>query len=231
MRRCLEILLLIMVLQIKPSYAETMSEQELEDWFNDDSDMTSDNRVDEVNEGELTFIPPPADEDAVATDAMVSMTSDSLEKGMVSLQQCYRNLDPVPEVDVVYQYRNMQQLRIVSSGNIAEARVVGNSVQLKGVTAGAFVCIAAQVQLLEKINDGAYSLSFGPYYRRFLDGYYPYHAVVEISYPPALLEFAAISPSPRPYFDVVKKPGELMLDTWFEGVLQVDIMFKSAAAE
>ena len=231
MRRCAEILLLSLVLQIKPSYAETMSEQELEDWFNDDSDISTDSRVDEVNEGELTFIPPPADEDAVATDAVVSLTSDSLEKGMVSLQQCYRNLDPVPEVDVVYRYRNMQQLHIVSSGNIAEARVVGNSVQLKDVTAGAFVCIAAQVQLLVKQGDDTYSLSFGPYYRRFLDGYYPYHAVVEISYPPALLEFAAISPSPRPHFDVLTKPGELMLDTWFEGVLQVDITFKSSSTE
>ena len=234
MRRCVEILVLVLVVlvsTITPSYADTMSEQELEDWFNDDSDLSLDSRAVEVNEGELIFIPPPADNDVVATDAVVNLSSESLDTGMVSLQQCYRNLDPVPEVDVVYRYRNMQQLRIVSSANIADGSVVGNSVQLKGVTAGAFVCIAAQVQLLEKLDDDNYGLSFGPYYRRFLDGYYPYHAVIAVNFPPSLLEFAAVSPSPRPHFELVTKPGELIVDTRFEGVLQVDIRFKSAAAK
>ena len=211
------------VTMITPSYADTMSEQELEDWFNDDTEPA----VDEVNEGELVFIPPPTDKVALATEASVTMTADSLQSGMVSLQQCYRNLDAVPEVDVVYRYNNMQQLRIVSSENIEDARVVGNSVQLKNVTKGAFVCIAAAVQLLEKMDNDTYGLSFGPYYRRFLDGYYPYHAVITINYPEALLEFSAISPSPRPHYELSRKHGELTLDTWFEGVLQVDITFKT----
>ena len=230
MRHYVEKILLILVLLVStvtPINADSMTEQELEDWFNDDSDMSSDNRVDEVNEGQLTFIPPPEEKDAVSTDAVVTVTADSLDTGMVSLQQCYRNLDPVPEVDVVYRYKNMQQLRIVSSGNIVDARVAGNSVQLKDVTKGAFVCIAAEVELLEKSTDNNYGLSFGPYYRRFLDGYYPYHATVKISYPEKLLKFTAVSPSPGPYFELVRKQGELILDTWFEGVLLVDITFNS----
>ena len=226
--------LFLLVSMMSPSYAEPMSEQELEDWFledpfKDDSELD----VDEVNEGQLTFIPPSEDKDAVSTDAVVTLTADSLDTGMVSLQQCYRNLDPVPEVDVVYRYKNMQQLRIVSSGNIADAKVVGNSVQLKEVTKGSFVCIAADVQLLEKIvekdSEVTYVMSFGPYYRRFLDGYYPYHATVSISYPEELLDFSVVSPSPRPHFEAVRKPGELLLDTWFEGILQIDIAFKSKA--
>jgi len=253
MRRYVKILLLSLVLlplvsTISPTYADTMSEQELEDWFledpfKDDTNLPLDSHADEVNEGQLTFIPPLEDKDVVSTDAVVSLTADSLDTGMVSLQQCYRNLDPVPEVDVVYRYKNMQQLRIVSSRNIADARVVGSSVQLKDVTKGAFVCIAADVQLLEKISQDAadlaanqaatqvarnyYGLSFGPYYRRFLDGYYPYHATVSINYPDKLLEFSAVSPSLRPHFELVRKPGELVLDTWFEGILQIDIRFSS----
>ena len=210
-----------------PVFAESMSEQELEDWFNDDSELD----INDVNEGQLTFIPPPTDKEALATEAIVKMTAESLDTGMVSLQQCYRNLDPVPEVDVVYSYKKMEQLRIVSSGNIADARVVDNSIQLKDVTAGAFVCIAAEVQLLEEINGNTYKLSFGPYYRRFLDGYYPYHATVTIDYPEDLLDYADITPAPRPYFELVRKPGELMLDTWFEGVLQVDIRLNRTASE
>lgn len=159
------------------------------------------------------------------------MTDASLVTGLVSLQQCYRNLDPMTEVDVVYRYENMQQLRIVSSENIAQARVAGNSVQLKGVTAGAFVCIAADVQLLEKFAEDSYVMSMGPYYRRFLDGYFPYHAKVTINYPIDLLDFSAVSPSPKPHFDVVRKPGELILYAWFEGVLQLDIMFSSSVRD
>mgnify|MGYP001823781503 FL=1 len=139
MRHYVEKILLILVLLVStvtPINADSMTEQELEDWLNDDSDMSSDNRVDEVNEGQLTFIPPPEEKDAVSTDAVVTVTADSLDTGMVSLQQCYRNLDPVPEVDVVYRYKNMQQLRIVSSGNIVDARVAGSRLTIaSGVTA------------------------------------------------------------------------------------------------
>lgn len=231
MLRTAEILFLSLMLSISiatPIYAQTMTEQELEDWFNDDSDMDID--IDAVNEGQLTFIPQPAVKAVLSTDAIVTMTAASLDTGLVSLQQCYRNLDPVPEVDVVYRYKNMQQLRIVSSANIADARVVGNSVQLKDVTAGASVCIAADVQLLEKSAEGFHVLSMGPYYRRFLDGYYPYHAKVTLYYPDELLEFSAILPAPRPHFEVVRKPGELILDAWFEGVLQLDITFSPSAS-
>jgi len=230
MIRTAEILFLSLMLTLStlaPIYAESMTEQELEDWFNDDSDMT----IDDVNEGQLTFIAQPADKAVLSTEAVVTMTAASLETGLVSLQQCYRNLDPVPEVDVVYRYKNMQQLRIVSSGNIGETRVVGNSVQLKDVTAGAFVCIAAEVQLLEKSADDSYLLSMGPYYRRFLDGYYPYHSLINIKYPLELIDYNTISPSPRLHFEVLRKPGELILDAWFTGVLQLDIRFSSSARE
>ena len=230
MMRTAEILFLSLMLTLStltPIYAESMSEQELEDWFNDDSDMA----IDDVNEGQLTFIPQPADKAVLSTNAVVTMTKASLDTGLVSLQQCYRNLDPVPEVDVVYRYKNMQQLRIVSSGNIAETRVAGNSVQLKDVTVGAFVCIAADVTLLEKVADGFYLLSMGPYYRRFLDGYYPYHTIITLNYPFELIDFNDISPPTGPDFKVRRKPGELILDAWFTGVLQLDIRFSSSTHE
>jgi len=229
-------LLLFLILAVpaaSPIFAETMTEQELEDWFNDDGDMDMgmDMAVDDVNEGQLSFIAPPADRAVLATDAIVTMTEASLATGLVLLQQCYRNLDPVPELDVVYSYRNMKQLRIVSSENIAQATVAGNSIQLQGIDAGASVCMAAEVQLLEKSAEQTYGLSFGPYYRRFLDGYYPYHVNITINYPEHLLAFSGLSPSPGPHFELIRKPGELTLDAWFEGVLQLDIRFSPAAGD
>ncbi len=206
---------------VTSSYADAMSEQEIEDWFNDDSEQS----IEDINEGQLTFIAPLADKNILATEALITITDNSLKTGMVSLRQCYRNLDPVAKMDVVYSYKNMKQLRIVSVGNIADARVIGNTIQLQDVTASAFVCISAEVQLLDNIAEDSYVLSFGPYYRRFLDGYYPYHATVIIDYPKHRLRYADVSPTQRPMFEFVSEPGKLIMDTWFEGVLQVDITF------
>jgi hypothetical protein len=212
---------------VTSTYADAMSEQEIEDWFNDDSELSSD----DINEGQLTFIAPLTDKNILATEAVMTITDNSLITGMVSLRQCYRNLDPVAEMDVVYSYKNMKQLRIVSVGNIAEARVIGNSIQLQDVTASAFICVAAEVQLLENKAEDFYVLSYGPYYRRFLDGYYPYHATVIIDYPEHRLRFADVSPSQRPMFEFVTEPGKLIMDTWFEGVLQVNITFSEIAGD
>ena len=209
------------------SAAQEPTAEELEAWFNDDSEPSND----DINEGQLTFIAPPADKNILATEAVMTITDNSLKTGMVSLQQCYRNLDPVAEMDVVYSYKNMKQLHIVSVGNIADARVVGNSIQLRDVTASASICITAQVQLLENTAEDSYLLSFGPYYRRFLDGYYPYHATVIIDYPERLLRYADVLPSQRPMFELVTKPGKLIMDTWFEGVLQVNITFSVIAGD
>jgi hypothetical protein len=212
---------------VTSTYADAMSEQEIEDWFNDDSEPSND----DINEGQLTFIAQPADKNILATEAVMTITDNSLKTGMVSLRQCYRNLDPVAEMDVVYSYKNMKQLRIVSVGNIADARVIGNSIQLQDVTASAFICVAADVQLLENKAEDFYVLSYGPYYRRFLDGYYPYHARVIIDYPEHRLRFADVSPSQRPMFELVTEPGKLIMDTWFEGVLQVNITFSEIAGD
>jgi hypothetical protein len=206
---------------VTSTFADAMSEPEIEDWFNDDSELSND----DINEGQLTFIAPPADKNILSTEAVMTITDNSLKTGMVSLRQCYRNLDPVAEMDVVYSYKNMKQLRIVSVGNIADARVIGNSIQLQDITASAFVCVAAEVQLLENTAEDSYVLSYGPYYRRFLDGYYPYHATVIIDYPEHRLRYADVSPSQRPMFELVTEPGKLIMDTWFEGVLQVNITF------
>ena len=215
--------LILAIFTVSSTYADAPSEEELEDWFNDDSEPS----IDDVNEGQLIFISPLADKNILSSEAIMTITDNSLKTGMVSLQQCYRNLDPVAEMEVVYSYKNMKQLRIISVGNIAIARVVGSSIQLQDVTASAFVCVAAEVQLLENTAEGSYILSYGPYYRRFLDGYYPYHVTVIIDYPERHLRYADVSPSPRPLFELVKQPGKLIMDTWFEGVLLVNITFSA----
>jgi hypothetical protein len=219
---CLSAFLLAFVYAV--AHAE---DQSAEDWFNDDSDLN----IDEVNEGDLKFIKPVADKRILHSEAILKVTEDSLDTGMVGLQQCYRNLDPVPEMEVVFDYKNIEQLQITSIDNVGNASLDGQSVQLKAVSQSASVCISAQVQVLEKAGQDTFILSHGPYYRRFLDGFYPYHISVSINFPESRLKFVDISPQPEPLFDVVQQPGKLFLDTWFEGVLLVEIRFSGVAGE
>ena len=192
-----------------------------EDWFDENSDPSIEN----VNEGELEFIAPITDKSILHSGAVLSITEKSLETGWVGLDQCYRNLDPVAKMDVVYRYKNIKQLKITSSDNIGEAKVDGQTIQLEDVSSSAYICLQAEVQILEKTSQDSFVLSNGPYYRRFLDGYYPYHVSVSISYPAEKLKYTRISPAPQPLFEVIQQPGKLLVDTWFEGVLLIDIKF------
>ena len=209
---------------IDPVYAESMSEQELEEWFNDDSDLS----ITHVNEGELTFIAPITDKSVLHSSSVLSITENSLETGWVGLDQCYRKLSPVDKTDVVYQYKNIKQLKVTDSGNIGKAKVDGQTIQLEAVGSSAYICVQAVVQILEKTGQDTFVLKNGPYYRRFLDGFYTYHVSVNISYPAYRLKYSRISPAPQPLFEVIQGPGKLSVDTWFEGVLQVDINFSGA---
>lgn len=203
------------------------TEETAEDWFNDDTDQS----VDDVNEGDLNFIAPITDKNILYSEAVMTIAEDSLQTGMVALQQCYRNLDAVAEMEVVYRYKNMKNLQITTSGNIAESKVVDHGIQLRDVGSSAFVCISAEVQILEKTEQFSYALGFGPYYRRFLDGYYPYHVTVKINYPANRINYVDISPASQPLFKIIQQPGKLLVDTWFEGVLLVTISFTEKASD
>lgn len=196
-----------------------------EAWFYDDSDFLIEN----VNEGHLEFIPPIKGKKILHSEAVLTITDSSLEAGWVDLQQCYRNLDPIGETDVVYNYKNINQLKITSLNNIGEARVNGQTIHLQDVSASAHLCIQAEVQILEQINDQKFTLSNGPYHRKFLDGYYPYHVTLKIRYPADRLKYTHILPAPHSLFKVINQPGKFFLDTWFEGVLQIEIKFSAAA--
>jgi len=196
-----------------------------EAWFNDDSDQL----IEDVNEGDLNFIAPITDKKILHSEAVLTITDASLEAGWVDLQQCYRNLDPIGETDVVYHYKNIKQLKITSLNNIGEAWVNGQTIHLQDVSASAHLCIQAEVQVLEQANDQNFTLSNGPYHLKFFDGYYPYHVTLTIRYPADRLKLTHILPAPQPLFKVVKQPGTFFLDTWFEGVLLIEIKFSGAA--
>ena len=131
----------------------------------------------------------------------------------------------VPEAEVVYRYRAMRGLHIVSTRNIGQAIPAERSVQLRDVQQDASLCIRAEVQILYTRPDGSRLLRNGPFHRKFLDGYFPFHVRLEVRYPPGALRYLGASPEPQAGFAVDSSEGRVTIDSWFAGTLNIEIGF------
>lgn len=100
------------------------------------------------------------------------INSQSLNKGWINFSQCHNQLDPVPKIEVAYHPTNIRNLQVISFDNIEDVEVLEHSVELINVERGGKVCINGESKTLKIEKDG-FSLSRGPYMRKFLDGYYP----------------------------------------------------------
>ena len=201
------------------------SPEELQRWFEDDSEQ----RAAEVSEGELRFLPShPTRADGRPlpwSDNRLTITAASLADSWVQLEQCHHELDAVAEAQVVYRYKQMRNLRVLSAQHIGAAWVEGNSIQLQDVQRDARLCIAAAVRILHREADGGFRLINGPYHRKFLDGYYPYRVRLEVEYANAGLGYRDVSPAPQPGFQVSHDNDRVNVDAWFEGELTVELRF------
>lgn len=197
------------------------SETPDEGWLEDDSEW----RALEVNEGELNFISPPEDARVLHASSHLYLYPESLQTGWAQLHQCYFHLDSVGRTEVVYGYREMKNLRIELSHRIGSAQVAGQTVQLEDVSANASLCVRAEVRVLNRRGD-EYEIINGPYHRRFLDGYYPYHVSLTIYYPSVSLSFVSVWPEAQDSFVVKQGDGRVEIDSWFEGILRIRLLFR-----
>ena len=124
-------------------------------------------------------------------------------------------------MEIVYRYHHIRNLRVISSRGMQAVFVKNNSVQMQQVEERSEVCIKAEVQLLKSDGEGGYTLETGPFHRRFLDGYYPLHLDYRIRWPAGLLEVVSVCPDRQKGFPIRVRPGELMIDTLFEGELTI----------
>lgn len=200
---------------------ENMSKKELEDWFKEDSPT----RYKDINSGQLVFLKSPPSKPTLHSNNVFIIDDTSINEGWVKLIQCYENLDAVPVAEVVYQYRFMRHLKIKSSRNIQHAEIKNQSVQLENIKKNARLCITAEVRNFYQNEDKTFSLVNGPYHRKFLDGYYPYHLSMDIKFAKRL-HFINSSPKKQNGYMVKESPNRLNIDTWFEGKLNTEFRFK-----
>lgn len=201
--------------------ADEPTRQELEDWFNAPADKSAAS----VNEGSLVFLPTPPVKKVHHHSNDITITEGSLDDGWAALAQCHENLDQVSALQIVFNPKNTRKLRLVSHVGVGDARVEGASVQLRNVGPGARVCLEAESKALRNNGDGTFSLSNGPFMRRFLDGYYPMHVSMKVTLLSRRIRFLQIDPPDQRGFRVLQQPGQVSFDAWFEGRLKTEIRF------
>jgi len=200
---------------------EALTPAELDKWFQQEAESSTE----AISEGELRFLSEPPAKPVLHSLNVLTVYPASLEDGWVALSQCYQNLDPVAEAEVVYRYKSMRDLRIVNYKNIGAVQVKGQSIQLTEVKKAAELCVSAIVRIFYANPDGSYSLVNGPFHRKFLDGYFPYHLTLEVVYPASRLLLKHTIPAAQPGFNVKQVSGKVVLDGLFEGILNIEIVF------
>lgn len=197
-------------------------------WASPSDDELFFKSVADVNDGDLHFLTQEPAKPVHHHQNRLVIGDDSLVSGWVKLEQCHQHLDPVPSMQIVYGQDRVRGLTIVSSENIGKAWVHEHTVQLEQVARNATICISAETHALHDDGDGVYSLSNGPFMRRFLDGYYPMRVSLDVSLETGKLHFMDITPAPQPGFDFNQDGATLGYQALFEGKLRTVLRFKES---
>lgn len=214
----------VLLLLALPLSAAEPTPEELERWFEDDSRAQPYDF--DVNSGELAFLAVLPDKRVPHSHNRLRILASSLDDGWLEQSQCHENLDPVPLAEVVYKYREMRDLRVVSTVGIERAWVEGQSVQMENISHGAVLCVAAAARLLRREGE-EYVMRNGPFQRRFLDGYFPLRVSLTLEYPAERLHVVSIAPPEQPGFAVRREPGRITLEALFEGKLYTEVRFRA----
>ncbi len=181
-----------------------------------------------VNEGPLVILENPPDKPAHHHLNRLTITEESLASGWVQMNQCHYDIDPVPDLDIVYTPGKIRDLFVTRADDIGKATAGNDRVSVQGVGKEAVLCISGETRALQGTDEG-YVLSNGPFMRRFLDGYYPMHLTLDIRYP-RRLKAAEFAPPEKPGIRYKERAGNLVMDLWFEGILETRFVFKETPA-
>ncbi len=149
---------------------------------------------DVAREGELRFLAKRPDPGAYHYQSQVHITPESLVNGVVNLNTCHRALDPNTRIVIQFNPERVQDIRIAAFEGMANARVEGHKVELRDVQRGASICIDLRSRVLDEQSPGEWRLRAGPLMRRYLDGYLPMQALLQVQWPEGLLKVTKQEP-------------------------------------
>lgn len=197
---------------------------DIEEWLDSQEEFNPD----AVNEGELEFIGVPPSEPVHTHQNRITATPQSLRDGWAALYQCHAHLDPVPAAEIVFNEGRIRKLRVERATGIGRARAAGVSVQLEDVSPGAELCISGETRVIVPQPGGGFLVRNGPFMRRFLDGFYPMHVILDIVLPEGAWMLAHASPAAQPGFEITRTAAGVRADAWFSGELRTEFHFLPA---
>lgn len=170
-------------------------------------------------EGELRFLAERPDPGAYHYTSQLTITPDSLSTGVASLQTCHRALDPNGRIVIQFNRDRVQDIRITTFTGMADAQVDGNKVELRDVQRGASICIDLRSRVLDEISPGQWRLRAGPLMRRYLDGYLPMQAQLQVQWPAGMLSLVSQEPVNQAGAQLQIRPDGATWDITFAGRL------------
>jgi hypothetical protein len=153
-----------------------------------------------AKEGELRFLARHPEPNTYAYESHVEINADSLTTGIVGVSTCHRQLDPIRKVVIAFNPKRLIGLQVISHSGIEAVEAKGHHVTLTNVRRGANVCINLTSKALDRLDDSgqAYQLHAGPLMRRYLDGYLPMQAKLNVHWTDGLLSLSDVQPATQP---------------------------------
>lgn len=159
---------------------------------------------------------------------VLTISTNTLRDGWVTNFQCHGNFAKVPALQIVFRPNAVRNIKLVQIYRIGKAWVEGATIQLEDVATHSQLCFRSENRIVERDRyTGLYRLKAGPFYYRFLDGYFPMKVDLTIRYPEKVLELYQISPDTEPGISVTRKNGQVHLSSLFQGKLWVEVLFKA----
>lgn len=215
---------LLLALTSSAPAAEPPARQQ-DPWFDRDWER----QAEQVSEGELRFLAPGQNPQQHRIENLITLDKKSPDNGWITITQCHYQLDPVPLTEIVYRYPRMGPIEVLSSRHIGNISTERHSVTLSEVRRDASLCLRYKVRHLQQLASG-WQLKLGPYYRGFLDGYYPMYVSVTISYPTGMFGRARVWPDSELGMRIQHSDGRLFIGAWFEGRLTLQVLFPKPTA-
>ena len=179
----------------------------------------------------LVLIDAPAPGDLYRIRNQVILTADSLHSGWIRIEQCHENLDPVPDLQIVYRPGRIDWIRLRGHSNIGRVRIEDLSVQLQDIQPGARLCLTLRKRMSNGEREGEYRLSHGPFYRQFLDGYYPMQLIYRLDYPAGRATAGLLNREQISGTDIRESAGRLEVEAHFAGRFKLDLLIRSRSSE
>jgi len=179
-----------------------------------------------VGEGQIRYLKNRPDPSAYTYESKVIISKASLESGVVEIQTCHKQLDPIRKVVILFNKDRIKDIQVRSLDGIAMAEVRNNQVILSEVQKGGSICIDLQSRALDSLGNGMYQLNAGPLMRRLFDGYLPMSANMKFAWPNQLFAVEETKPASQDGVRIQHSQDGLEMDLVFSGRMTAQIVLK-----